>query len=69
MRFGGVAVPAASLEERRKVALAVAPMLRGLVGRDRRVVMAFDDAPDVLEFACSKEPAALSTIGRTARCG
>ncbi|HUO63446.1 MAG TPA: bifunctional rhamnulose-1-phosphate aldolase/short-chain dehydrogenase [Terriglobales bacterium] len=63
VRFGGVAVPAASPEERRQVALAVAPALRGLVGRDRRVVMAFDDAPDVLEFASSKEAAALSTIG------
>ena len=63
VRFGGVAVPAASPEERRKVAIAVAPALRGLVGRDRRVVMAFDDAPDVLEFACSREAALLSTIG------
>ncbi|HEX6775415.1 MAG TPA: bifunctional rhamnulose-1-phosphate aldolase/short-chain dehydrogenase, partial [Methylomirabilota bacterium] len=61
--FGGVAVPAASPDERRKVALAVAPVLRGLGGRKRRVVMAFDDAPDVLEFASSKEAAALSTIG------
>jgi rhamnulose-1-phosphate aldolase/alcohol dehydrogenase len=63
VRFGGVAVPAVSPDERRKVALAAAPVLRGLVGRDRRVVMAFDDAPDVLEFACSREAAALSTIG------
>ncbi len=63
VRFGGVAVSAASPEERRKVALAVAPYLRGLVGRARRVVMAFDDAPDVLEFASSREAAALSTIG------
>jgi rhamnulose-1-phosphate aldolase/alcohol dehydrogenase len=63
VRFGGVAMPAASPDERRKVALAVAPVLRGMVGRDRRVVMAFDDAPDVLELACSKEAAALSTIG------
>jgi rhamnulose-1-phosphate aldolase/alcohol dehydrogenase len=63
VRFGGVAMPAASPDERRKVALAVAPALRGLVGRERRVIMAFDDAPDVLEFACSKEAATLSTIG------
>jgi rhamnulose-1-phosphate aldolase/alcohol dehydrogenase len=62
-RFGGVAVPAASPEERRTVALAVAPVLRGLVGRERRVIMAFDDGPDVLEFASSREAAALSTIG------
>jgi rhamnulose-1-phosphate aldolase/alcohol dehydrogenase len=63
VRFGGVAVSAALPEERRKVALAVAPALRGLVGRERRVVVAFDDAPDVLEFASSREAAALSTIG------
>ena len=63
VRFGGVAVPAASPDERRKVALAAAPVLRGLVGRERRVVMGFDDAPDVLEFACSTEAAALSGIG------
>ena len=63
VRFGGVVVPALSPDERRKVALAAAPVLRGLVGRERRVVMGFDDAPDVLEFACSKEAAALSGIG------
>ena len=62
-RFGGVAVPAASPEERRRVALAVAPILRGLVGRDKRVVLGFDDAPDVLEFASSREAAALSSVG------
>jgi rhamnulose-1-phosphate aldolase/alcohol dehydrogenase len=62
-RFGGAAVAAASSEERRRVALAVAPALRGLVGRERRSVMVFDDAPDVLEFACSNEGAALSTVG------
>jgi len=62
-RFGVAAVTAAAPEERRRVALAVAPALRGLVGRDRRMVLAFDDAPDILEFACSKEAAALSTIG------
>ena len=40
------------------------PVLRGLVGRERRVVMGFDDAPDVLEFACSQRGGgALSRIG------
>src|SRR6266542_6447182 len=63
VRFGGVAGSAVSPEERRRVALTVAPHLRGLVGRERRVVMAFDDAADVLEFASSREAAALSTIG------
>jgi len=63
VRFGGVAVPPASPEERRKIALAVGPVLRGVVGRERRVVMGFDDAPDVLEFACAREADALSRIG------
>jgi rhamnulose-1-phosphate aldolase/alcohol dehydrogenase len=45
------------------VALAVAPHLRGLVGRDRRQVLFFDDAPDVLEFASSQAAAALCRIG------
>ncbi|MGH7400118.1 MAG: SDR family oxidoreductase, partial [Candidatus Rokuibacteriota bacterium] len=49
--------------ERRRVALAVAPDLRGLVGRDRRQVLFFDDAPDVLEFAGSREAEALCRIG------
>jgi len=63
VRFGGVALPAASPEERRRVALAVAPVLRGLVGRDRRVVVGFDHGPDVLELASSREAAVLSSIG------
>ena len=62
-RFGGVALASPPAEERRRVALAVAPHLRGLVGRDRRQVLFFDDAPDVLEFAASREAAALCRIG------
>jgi rhamnulose-1-phosphate aldolase/alcohol dehydrogenase len=62
-RFGGAAVSALPAEERRRVALSVAPALRGLVGRDRRVVMAFDDSSDVLDFACSREADELSKIG------
>ncbi|HUP37767.1 MAG TPA: bifunctional rhamnulose-1-phosphate aldolase/short-chain dehydrogenase [Candidatus Limnocylindria bacterium] len=62
-RFGGVAVASPPPEERRRVALAVAPHLRGLVGRDRRQVLFFDDAPDVLEFAGSREAEALCRIG------
>src|SRR5882762_9317102 len=62
-RFGGVALASPPAEERRRVALAVAPRLRGLVGRDRRQVLFFDDAPDVLEFAGSREAEALCRIG------
>src|SRR5262250_2456411 len=54
-RFGGAAVTPPAVETRRAVALSVAPHLRGLVGRERRQVLFFDDAPDVLEFAASRE--------------
>jgi rhamnulose-1-phosphate aldolase/alcohol dehydrogenase len=63
VRFGGAMVPALLPEERRRVALSVVPALRGLVSRDRRVVVSFDDSPDVLDFACSGEAGELSRIG------
>ncbi|HXJ77983.1 MAG TPA: SDR family NAD(P)-dependent oxidoreductase, partial [Candidatus Methylomirabilis sp.] len=62
-RFGGVEIASPSPAERRRVAVAVAPVLRGLLSRDRRVVMTFDDSPDVLEFAASKEASALCAVG------
>ncbi len=62
-RFGGVAVTVPAAEARRRVALAVAPRLRGLLGRDRRVILTFDDSPDVLEFAASKNARELCHVG------
>jgi rhamnulose-1-phosphate aldolase/alcohol dehydrogenase len=62
-RFGGVAVSSPPAETRRKMALAVAPYLRGMVGRDRRQVLFFDDTPDVLEFASSREAEGLCRVG------
>jgi rhamnulose-1-phosphate aldolase/alcohol dehydrogenase len=63
VRFGGVEVVAPSPADRRRVAVAVAPALRGLVSRDRRVIMTFDDSADVLEFATSKEAGPLCEVG------
>jgi rhamnulose-1-phosphate aldolase/alcohol dehydrogenase len=63
VRFGGVAVAAPPAPERRRVALAVLPLVRGLVGRDRRAIVCFDDGPDVLEFACSREARTLCEVG------
>jgi rhamnulose-1-phosphate aldolase/alcohol dehydrogenase len=62
-RFGGVAVAAPDAPSRRRVAVAVAPYLRGLLGRDRRVAVAFDDGADVLELASSREAAELCRVG------
>ena len=63
VRFGGVEIAPPLPADRRRVALTVAPVLRGLVSRDRRVIMTFDDGADVLEFATSKEAGSLSTVG------
>ncbi|MBI3029123.1 MAG: bifunctional rhamnulose-1-phosphate aldolase/short-chain dehydrogenase [Candidatus Rokubacteria bacterium] len=62
-RFGGARVNPLPAGERREVALAVAPFLRGLVSRDRRAILHFDEAPPILEFVGSKEAGALSQVG------
>src|SRR5258705_3402712 len=62
-RFGGLTVTAPAADERRRVALAVAPHLRGLVSRERRQIVVFDDAPDALEVARSRQAAALCRGG------
>jgi rhamnulose-1-phosphate aldolase/alcohol dehydrogenase len=61
--FGPSTVPALDAETRRRVAREVAPVLRGLLGRDRRVVLRFDDAPDVLALVSAPEAARLTQIG------
>ena len=50
-------------DRRKEVAAAVAPTLRGLVSEQRRAVLRFDDAPDVLEFIGSTAGQRLSSIG------
>jgi len=62
-RFGGPLVNHLAPPERRETALALAPFLRGLVSRDRRAILHFDDAPAVLEFVGSQEAGALSQVG------
>lgn len=62
-RFGGARVSPLPAAERREVALAVAPFLRGLVSRGRRAILHFDDAPEVLEFVGGREAPVLSQAG------
>src|SRR5881296_3271235 len=61
--FGGARVASAEPAARRALALAVAPRLRGLLGRERRVVMTFDESPDVTEFVSSSAAPRISQIG------
>ncbi|MFQ5829497.1 MAG: bifunctional rhamnulose-1-phosphate aldolase/short-chain dehydrogenase [Candidatus Methylomirabilia bacterium] len=62
-RFGDPRVAPLSRETRRKIAASVAPVLRGLVSRQRRAILHFDDSPEVLDFVGSAEAATLSQVG------
>ncbi len=61
--FGGWAGNPLDAEERRRVAARLAPALRGLVSRQQKMVLRFDDSADVLEFIGSRDGRRLSGIG------
>ncbi len=61
--FGGVRRAALPPEERRAVAAAIAPVLRGGVSAKKRSVLRFDDSEDVLEFIGAERGQELSQIG------
>jgi rhamnulose-1-phosphate aldolase/alcohol dehydrogenase len=61
--FGGARVPVREPAERRELAVAVAPRLRGLLSRARRVVVSFDDSAGVTEFVSSVEAPSVSQVG------
>ena len=61
--FGPPTVAAPDAETRKRVALEIAPVLRGMLGRDRRVVLRFDDGEDIRELASAPEAGRLTQIG------
>jgi rhamnulose-1-phosphate aldolase/alcohol dehydrogenase len=61
--FGGVRTPALESAQRRDIAVSVLPVLRGLVGAERRKIGHFDDAPEVLEFVGSEAMPDLAALG------
>ncbi|MEK7815107.1 MAG: bifunctional rhamnulose-1-phosphate aldolase/short-chain dehydrogenase, partial [Chloroflexota bacterium] len=61
--FGGWARRPLEAAERRQVAAAVAPTLRGLFSQRQRVVLRYDDSPEVLEFIGAAQGRRLSGIG------
>src|SRR5262249_29020616 len=61
--FGAARVTVLEPMARRQTALAVAPRLRGVLSRSRRVVVSFDDAPEVTEFVSSADAARVSQVG------
>ncbi len=61
--FGGPRVPALEAPQRRAVALAVAPRLRGWLSRRRRQIITFDDAAPVVDFVSSVDAPVVSQVG------
>ena len=61
--FGGAGVETLPAEARHEVAATILPTLRGLVSAGKRMILRFDDVPDVLEFASSQDALRLVQIG------
>ena len=61
--FGPSTVATPDAETRKRVAREVAPVLRGMLGRGRRVVLRFDDGEDIRELAGAPEAARLTQVG------
>ncbi len=62
-RSFGAVKPALPERDRERAAAAFAPLLRGLLGEERRAVLRYDAAVDVLDFVSSERAAELSQIG------
>jgi rhamnulose-1-phosphate aldolase/alcohol dehydrogenase len=61
--FGQPIVAALAAEDRAKLCARLLPVIRGAVSAERRAILRFDDAPDVLQFVGSREGKALSQSG------
>jgi rhamnose utilization protein RhaD (predicted bifunctional aldolase and dehydrogenase) len=60
-RFGGHVVP--SREDRKSLAVKIAPFLRGRISAQQRWIASFSDAPDVLQFVNSAHAKELAFLG------
>ena len=61
--FGGLKTAALPEEQRRAVAAAIMPLIRGAVSDDRKMILTFDDSEDVLRFVGGADSASLSGFG------
>ena len=59
--FGGEQIPARA--DRKEIAVAIAPFLRGRISAQRRWIASFSDAPDVLQFVNSVDAKDLAFLG------
>lgn len=61
--FGGPACAPLAESERRTIAAALMPALRGKISATQPKVGHFNDSPEVLEFVCAKDRDALAALG------
>ena len=61
VRFGGQVIP--SREDRKQLAVRIAPFLRGRISAQHRWIASFTDAPDVLQFVNSAQAKDLAFLG------
>ncbi|WP_067934176.1 bifunctional aldolase/short-chain dehydrogenase [Alicyclobacillus kakegawensis] len=61
--FGGSRHPSLPSEQRRQVAAAVLPVIRGLVSQKQRAILTYDDSDDLLQFVNSQDAPELSQVG------
>lgn len=61
--FGGVKHAALPADVRRSIAAQVMPTVRGAVSDEKKMILSFDDADDVLQFVGGHNSPALSQVG------
>ena len=61
--FGGARYTSLSEEERRAAAAAIMPLIRGAVSDEKKMILTYDDADDVLSFVNGNNSKALSQVG------
>jgi rhamnulose-1-phosphate aldolase/alcohol dehydrogenase len=61
--FGGPRYESWPAEKRREVAARILPVIRGGVGREKRQIAHFDDAPPILTFVNSNDAPPLAFLG------
>ena len=61
--FGGARYASLEPQERKSVAAEIMPIIRGAVSDAKKMILTFDDEPDVLQFVNSRDAEALSQVG------
>ncbi|WP_277713803.1 bifunctional aldolase/short-chain dehydrogenase [Bacillus atrophaeus] len=61
--FGGERYESLQAEERRQILAKIMPVIRGAVSSEKKMILSYDDADDVLQFVNSVKAPELSQIG------